>query len=91
MIKVKNRHILSIAMWVIYMDGQCHKSCLLNVFKLIENTTQFNVGFIKSYNEDSDEGCFLEVDVQYPENLCNLQNELPFLLERIKLKKSKNL
>ena len=27
---------------------------------------------IKNYNEESNEGYFLEVDVQYPENLSNL-------------------
>ena len=32
----------------------------------IENTFQFNEDFIKSYNEESNKGCFLEVDVQYP-------------------------
>ena len=28
MIKIKNHYILSIGMWIIYMDGQCQKSCL---------------------------------------------------------------
>ena len=27
MTKIKNRHILTIWMRIIYMDGQCHKSC----------------------------------------------------------------
>ena len=49
------------------MDGQCHKSCSLDVFKWVENTSQFNKDFIQNYNEDSHEGYFLEVDVQYPE------------------------
>ena len=35
----------------------------------IEDTSQFNEDFIKSYNEESDEGYFLKVDVQYPENI----------------------
>ena len=32
-------------------------------FKCIENTSQFNKDFTENYNEDSDEGYFLEVDV----------------------------
>ena len=30
---------------------------------------QFNEDFIKNYNEESDEGYFLEVDVQYLDKL----------------------
>ena len=37
----------------------------------------------KNYNEESDEGYFLEVDVQYPEKLQEPHNDLPFLPERI--------
>ena len=33
------------------------------------------------------EGYFLELDVQYPENLHNLQNDLPFLSVKIKIEK----
>ena len=33
--------------------------------------------FIKSYDEDSDKGYILEVDVEYPENLHDL-HRLPF-------------
>ena len=39
----------------------------------------------KNYNEQSDEGYLLEVDVQYRENLYELPNDLPFLLERMKI------
>ena len=40
-----------------------------NNFEWIKDTSQFNEDFIKNYNEESDEGCFLEVDVQYPEKI----------------------
>ena len=33
----------------------------------IKDTFQFTEDFIKSYNEEGDEGYFLEVDVQYLE------------------------
>ena len=38
----------------------------------------------KNYHEESDEGYFLEVDVQYLEILHELHNDLPFLHEIIK-------
>ena len=60
---------------------------LVNIFEWIEDTSQFREDFIKNYNEETDEGCFLEVDVQYPEKLHQLHNDLLFLPERIKLKK----
>ena len=59
----------------------------VTVFKLVEETFQFNEDFIRSYNEESDEGYFLEVDVQYPEELHELLNYLPFLSERMKVEK----
>ena len=63
----------------------------VNNFEWIEDTLQFNEDFIKTYNEESDEGCFLEVDVQYPENLHNLHNDLPFFPERMKIGKVEKL
>ena len=59
----------------------------VNNFEWIKDTSQFNEDFIKNYNEESDEGYFLEVDVQYLEKLHELHNDLPFLPERIKIEK----
>ena len=42
---------------------------LVNNFERIENPSEFNENFIKSYNEESDEGYILKVDIQYPEKL----------------------
>ena len=33
-----------------------------NNFECIKDTSQFNENFIKSYNEESDKGYFLQVD-----------------------------
>ena len=60
-------------------------------FVWIEDTSQFHQDYIKNYNEESDEGCFLEVDVQYPEKLHDLHNDLPFLPERMKIEKVEKL
>ena len=35
----------------------------INSFEWIKDTSQFNEDFIKNYNEESDKGYFLEVDV----------------------------
>ena len=35
----------------------------VNAFEWVDETSQFNESFIKSYNEESEEGYFLEVDV----------------------------
>ena len=64
------------------MDGQC-----LNNFEQIEETSQFNEDFIKNYKEESDEEYFLEVDVQYSENLHDFHDDLRFLAERKKIRK----
>ena len=48
----------------------------VNNIELIKDTFQFNEGFIKNYNEESDEGYFLEIAVQYPEKLHELHNDL---------------
>ena len=37
----------------------------VNNFQWIEDTSQFNKGFMKNYNEESYEKYFLDVDVQY--------------------------
>ena len=49
--------------------------------------SQFNEDFIKNYKEESDGGSFLEADVQYPENLHELHNDLQFLPKRMTIKK----
>ena len=60
-------------------------------FEWIKDTSKFNEGFTKNYNEESDEGYFLEVDVQYLEKLHELHNDLPFLPERMKIEKVEKL
>ena len=59
--------------------------------KLPVDISEFDEIFIKTYNEESDRGCFLGIDIQYLENLHNYYNDLPFLTERIKIKKLEKL
>ena len=63
----------------------------VNNFEWKRETCQFHEGFLKSYNEESDEGYFLELDVQYPEKLHEPHNDLTSLSERIELEKIKKL
>ena len=62
-----------------------------NGFKWTEDISVFYEFFIKSYNEKSKDGYFLEVDIQYPENLRNTQNNLPFFSESRKIEKVEKL
>ena len=57
----------------------------INNFGWIQDNSQFNEDFIKHYNEEIDEGYFLEVDVQYMEKLSDNHNNLPLLPEIIKI------
>ena len=63
----------------------------VNDYKWVEETSQFNEDFIKIYNEDSDVRYFIEADVQYPEKLHELHNDLPFLSKRTKIEKIEKL
>ena len=53
--------------------------------------SKFTEEFIKNYNEDSDKGHILKVDVDYPKELNDLHSDLPFLPERMKINKCTKL
>ena len=60
-------------------------------FKQVKDLSKFNEIFIKSYDENSDKGYILEVDVKYPKKLFNFHKDLPSLPERKKIRKCNNL
>ena len=60
---------------------------LVNNFEWIEDACQFNEQFVKTYNEQSDEWYFIEVDVQYPEILPEFRNGLPILSVKMEIEK----
>ena len=64
---------------------------LVDGFEWVEDTSQINEDFIKSYNEESDERYFLKVEIQYPENFYRTQNDLLFFPEWIKTENVKML
>ena len=63
----------------------------VNGFKWVKKLSQFNEDFIKKYDQNSNTGYFIEVDVEYPKNLFSLHNDLPFLLERKKIRRVEKL
>ena len=63
----------------------------VNNFEWMKNTSKCNEDFVKSYNGESDKGYLLEDNVQYPEKLHELYNDLPFLPKRTKIEKVKKL
>ena len=63
----------------------------VNGFKWINDVTEIDEKFIKNYDEDSDKGYILEVEVKYPRKLHDLHSDLPFLPKRIKIDKCKKL
>ena len=73
-------------------------ACSGNVTKVAINNIQgvnyifeFNEDFIKRYNDESDEGYFLEIDIQYPDQLHYFHGGLTFLPERMEIEKIKKL
>ena len=60
-------------------------------FKWVDDLSIFTEDFIKNYDENSDKGYILEVDVEYPENIRVLHSDLLFLPERMKINKGSKL
>ena len=59
-VNVNNKHINNWYGWAM------SQKLPMSGFKWVENTFQFSKDFIQNYNEDSDKGYFLEVNIQYP-------------------------
>ena len=60
-------------------------------FKWVEDISEIDGNFIKNYDEDSNVGYFIEADIEYPNELYNKHSDLPFLPERMKVKRCKKL
>ena len=69
----------------------------VNGFELVKDISSLNtklknfIKSIKNYDEDSDKGYIIEIDVEYPKNLHDSLNNFSFLPERMKIKKYNKL
>ena len=63
----------------------------VNGFKWINDVSEIDEELIRNYDENSDKGHILEVDVKYPKKLHHLHSDLPFLPKRMKIDKCKKL
>ena len=69
---IKNYDKSTESSYLMYLDpnilyGRAMSQTLpINGFKWEDDLSRFNERFIKSYNENSNKGHFLEVDVEYP-------------------------
>ena len=83
--------------YIIYLDANdlygwaMSQKLPVDGFKWVKKLSKFNERFIKDYDENSNKGYFLEVDVKYPKKLFSLHNDLAFLPERNKIKKCDKL
>ena len=57
----------------------------------MEDLSKIEENFIKNYDEYSDKGYILQVDVEYSKNLHDLHSDLPFLPDRMKTDKFKKI
>ena len=63
----------------------------VNGFDWMEDLSKIYADFIKNYDKDSDKGYILELEIEYPKNLHDLHNDLPFLPEKMKIDKYNKL
>ena len=64
---------------------------LVDGFDWVKDLSKIDEDFIKNYDEDSDKGYILEVDVKYLQSLHDLHSDLPYLPERMKIDKCNKL
>ena len=60
-------------------------------FKWMDDISRIDEEFIKGYDENSNKGYVLEVDVNYPQELYDIHSDRPFLPERMVINKTKKL
>ena len=83
--------------YILYLDANnlygwaMSQKLPVNGFKWVKNVSKIDEDFIKNYDEDSDKGYIIEVDVKYQKNLHDLHSDLPFLPERMKINKCNKL
>ena len=77
----KNKELSYLKYWDVnnFYKWKMSQKLPVNNFKWVKDISKFDESFITSYNEESNKGCFLEVDIQCPGKLHELHNDLTFL------------
>ena len=89
---MKNYDKIEESSYIQYLDANNLSQRLpVGGFKWIDDASEKDKDFIENYDENSDIGYFLKVDVKYPKELHDLHSDLPFLPERMKIKKCSKL
>ena len=89
--KINNNHVLIIGTKIIYMAGKCPKRFQHLILNRLKITLHLIKAFKKNYNEKSEVGYILDVNVKYPKKIYKSHNDFPFLPERKKMKKMRSL
>ena len=95
--KYMNNYDKKIITYLMYLDTnnlygrRMSQKLSLNGFKWVEDLSQFNEDLIKNYDENSDKGYFLKVDIDYRKKLFNRHKDFPFLPKREKTNKCEKL
>ena len=60
-------------------------------FRWMDDISKIDEDFVKVYNKNDNKGYILDVDVDYPSKLQNLDSDLPFFTERMIINNTKKL
>ena len=96
-VKANNKYMKNydkdiISSYLMYLDAnnlygwEISQKLPINGSKWVEKSrlSRFSEIFIKNYDESSDKGYFLKIDIDYPKKLFDLHKDLPFLPEKKK-------
>ena len=67
------------------------KKLSMKGFKWMDDISRIDEEFIKGYDDNSNKGYVLEVDVNYLQELYDIHSDMPFLPERMVINKTKKL
>ena len=81
MIQTKNLHISTTCQWDVnnFYGWAISKTLAIDGFKWKKYLLRFDEGLLQNYDQDTDKGCILEIDVKFPKELQKLRSDLPFL------------
>ena len=94
---VKNHVKSKESSYIIYLDASnlygwaMSRKLPVNGFKWVKKVSRIDEDFIMNFEEDSNKGYIIEIDIEYPRELHKLHSNLPFFSERMKINKCNKL